>query len=441
MYADPAPARRRGGRGLLRAPRGGDQRSAGPHRLPGVPGTDHGLQPRSGASRSASWTSRFRDWMQESGPAEVLAACIFFDLRPAGGTAELASRLRAVIRTEAPGRASPARPPGARRGGTAGRRSQSSGTSGWRGASRIAARSTSRAAAASSSSAPPGSKPSRSASRRRTPSTGSGRRPRAESTARPSAARSRTPISSSSGSGSSTSSVAWSAASPPTTGSARRGCRTRRRCSSAGRAPHRRPGAGGTPRAVRDGPAPVRGPARWLVPRAARPCPGSPAARRCWLDDFVSIDLETTGLDATRDAAVAMAVVPFRGGEPTGGYETLVNPGRPIPAVSTRIHGITDEMVKAAPRLGDVLDEIEALFGVHAVVGHGVAFDLAILEQGPPGSPPLPAREHRPLHDAPGRRPSSRLGGRDPRGRRGEAPGAGGGPPHGPGRRRWWPAP
>jgi DNA polymerase III epsilon subunit family exonuclease len=97
--------------------------------------------------------------------------------------------------------------------------------------------------------------------------------------------------------------------------------------------------------------------------------------------DFVAIDLETTGLDAGRDAAVAVAVVPFRGGEPIGGYETLVNPGRPIPAASTRIHGITDEMVAAAPRLGEVLDEIEALCGHHVVVGHGVAFDLAILER------------------------------------------------------------
>ena len=49
------------------------------------------------------WTRRFRDWMQESGPAEVLAACIFFDLRPVGGAATLASSLRAVIQTEAPG--------------------------------------------------------------------------------------------------------------------------------------------------------------------------------------------------------------------------------------------------------------------------------------------------------------------------------------------------
>ena len=49
------------------------------------------------------WTRRFRDWMQESGPAEVLQACIFFDLRPVGGAAKLASSLRAVIQTDAPG--------------------------------------------------------------------------------------------------------------------------------------------------------------------------------------------------------------------------------------------------------------------------------------------------------------------------------------------------
>jgi DNA polymerase-3 subunit epsilon len=137
----------------------------------------------------------------------------------------------------------------------------------------------------------------------------------------------------------------------------------------------------------------VRGLARWLrwhEWRAALPQDRRPLATL--LDDFVAVDLETTGLDAGRDAAVAVAVVPFRGGEPIGGYETLVNPGRPIPAASTRIHGITDEMVMAAPRLGEVLDEIEALVGGHAVVGHGVAFDLAILERARRvhHRPPLP---------------------------------------------------
>ena len=180
----------------------------------------------------------------------------------------------------------------------------------------------------------------------------------------------------------------------------------------------------------------MRGPARWLGWRGRRvPLPRDRRPLALLLDDFVSIDLETTGLDATRDAAVAVAVVPFRGGEPIGGYETLVNPGRPIPAVSTRIHGITDEMVKAAPRLGDVLDEIEALFGVHAVVGHGVAFDLAILERARQAHhrPPLANTALCTMRLAAALHPGSvdvTL-----EARRGEAPGAGGGPPHGPGRR------
>ncbi len=49
------------------------------------------------------WTSRFRGWMQESGPAEVLAACIFFDLRSTADTTTLARASATVIRTEAPG--------------------------------------------------------------------------------------------------------------------------------------------------------------------------------------------------------------------------------------------------------------------------------------------------------------------------------------------------
>lgn len=126
----------------------------------------------------------------------------------------------------------------------------------------------------------------------------------------------------------------------------------------------------------------MKGLARWLrwhEWRASLPRDRRPLATLA--GEFVAIDLETTGLDVSRDAAVAVAIVPFRAGRPIGGYETLVNPGRPIPSASTRIHGITDEMVRAAPRLSEVLDEIDLLCGDHVVVGHGVAFDLAILER------------------------------------------------------------
>lgn len=95
--------------------------------------------------------------------------------------------------------------------------------------------------------------------------------------------------------------------------------------------------------------------------------------------DFVAIDLETTGLDPQRDVPVSVAAVSFQRGKPVLGFETLLNPGRPIPVASTLIHGISDTMVAAAPRLDDVLDELDALCADRVLVGHGIAFDLAVL--------------------------------------------------------------
>jgi CBS domain-containing protein len=48
------------------------------------------------------WEGYFRRWMGDVQPAHVLAACIYFDLRPLGGAAELAARLLDIVRVEAP---------------------------------------------------------------------------------------------------------------------------------------------------------------------------------------------------------------------------------------------------------------------------------------------------------------------------------------------------
>ena len=94
---------------------------------------------------------------------------------------------------------------------------------------------------------------------------------------------------------------------------------------------------------------------------------------------FVAIDLETTGLDARRDAIVAVAAIPFEQGAARAGFVTLVNPGRPIPPQSTAIHGIDDAAVAAAPRIDVVLPRFDAVIGRRFVVGHDVAFDTAVL--------------------------------------------------------------
>jgi DNA polymerase III epsilon subunit-like protein len=94
---------------------------------------------------------------------------------------------------------------------------------------------------------------------------------------------------------------------------------------------------------------------------------------------FVAIDLETTGLDPRRDAIVAMAAIPFLHGRAMAGLVTLVNPGRAIPPAATAIHGIDDAAVADAPTLESMLRRFDATCARRVVVGHDVAFDLAVL--------------------------------------------------------------
>lgn len=66
---------------------------------------------------------------------------------------------------------------------------------------------------------------------------------------------------------------------------------------------------------------------------------------------FVVIDLETTG-GSPRDSKITeIGAVKIRGGEIVGEFQTLVNPGSPIPPFITVLTGITDAMVVAAPKL------------------------------------------------------------------------------------------
>jgi DNA polymerase III epsilon subunit family exonuclease len=94
---------------------------------------------------------------------------------------------------------------------------------------------------------------------------------------------------------------------------------------------------------------------------------------------FVALDLETTGLDPRRDAIVSLAAIPFQGGRPAPGYVTLVDPERPIPPASTAVHGLTDRLVRGAPRVDHVLPAIEPVVGDALLVGHNIDFDVALL--------------------------------------------------------------
>lgn len=92
-------------------------------------------------------------------------------------------------------------------------------------------------------------------------------------------------------------------------------------------------------------------------------------------------DLETTGLDVEQDSVVSIGglrmhgVTMYRGAT----IDRLVNPGRPIPAHSTAIHGITDEMVAVAGSFDAAWAELDGLMRGTVLVGHNVGFDIAHL--------------------------------------------------------------
>ena len=108
---------------------------------------------------------------------------------------------------------------------------------------------------------------------------------------------------------------------------------------------------------------------------------------------FVVLDTETTGLYAyAGDQVVAIAVLELEGLVPTGRHwSSLVNPGRPIPAEATAIHGITDEQVAGAPALDTVLPVVDAFLADAPLVGHHTAFDLRFINRARrrAGRPPL----------------------------------------------------
>ena len=66
---------------------------------------------------------------------------------------------------------------------------------------------------------------------------------------------------------------------------------------------------------------------------------------------FCVLDIETTGGSPGRSKITEIAAVRLRRGRIIDRFETLVDPGRPIPAPITRITGITDAMLVGQPRI------------------------------------------------------------------------------------------
>jgi DNA polymerase III subunit epsilon len=117
--------------------------------------------------------------------------------------------------------------------------------------------------------------------------------------------------------------------------------------------------------------------------RAAGGVSGAVPAGDAPVSDLVLtvFDTEATGPDPFRDDIVSLGAVRIlerriAQDEP---FERLVDPGRPIPLSSTRIHGIDDTMVHGKPGIAAVAREFHGFAAGSVLVAYNAPFDLALL--------------------------------------------------------------
>jgi DNA polymerase III epsilon subunit family exonuclease len=95
-------------------------------------------------------------------------------------------------------------------------------------------------------------------------------------------------------------------------------------------------------------------------------------------EEFVVVDVETTGTDPKMADLVEIAAVRVKGRDIVDRWSTYVNPGRSI--VGNQMHGITDADVDGAPSPKEAVETFLAFAGDALVVGHSVGFDLGFIE-------------------------------------------------------------
>lgn len=97
---------------------------------------------------------------------------------------------------------------------------------------------------------------------------------------------------------------------------------------------------------------------------------------------YVVFDVETTGLSAVYDTIIELAGVKIHEGEIIDRFESFANPHHPLSQTTTDLTGITDEMVKDAPEIGDVLKDFYEWMDEDILVAHNASFDIGFLNQG-----------------------------------------------------------
>ncbi len=102
---------------------------------------------------------------------------------------------------------------------------------------------------------------------------------------------------------------------------------------------------------------------------------------KCLIDgDTVVFDIETTGLHPANERITEIGAVKLRNMEIIDRFSTFVDPLMPIPSRITELTGITDEMVKGAPREDEAVKRFKEFCGESVVIAHNATFDVSFIK-------------------------------------------------------------
>ena len=99
------------------------------------------------------------------------------------------------------------------------------------------------------------------------------------------------------------------------------------------------------------------------------------------INSFVSIDLETSGLDPKQDRILEIAAIKVVDGEVVDTYETLVDAGMRLSERIVSLTGISEEMTKKGIEVDEAIRKCVEFIGDMPILGHCIQFDYSFLKR------------------------------------------------------------
>mgnify|MGYP003370033336 CR=1 len=97
-------------------------------------------------------------------------------------------------------------------------------------------------------------------------------------------------------------------------------------------------------------------------------------------NEFVAVDVETTGLSPLTSELIEVSAIKYKNFNKIDTYTSLIKPIESIPQKITEITGITNDMVKDARPVWDVMQELISFIGRSTIVAHNAPFDVSFLQ-------------------------------------------------------------